>query len=153
MLSIKAIDKCITNKLLSKKLDITLSTKKKGQQLERIVAYYLGYKNVQEELEGGYPDIRNQMLEIKVQDCATIDLGKYSPQFEEQIADGFTTRTVRYLIALTNPEDGMIDGVIMCPGEDLGKYFTYVGDKSFKCQRSIPMSFFEQFKGRVVFNP
>ena len=153
VLSIKTIDERITDKLLNKKLDITLSTKQKGQQLERMVAYQLGYKHIQEELEGGYPDIRNQMLEIKVQDCATIDLGKYSPQFEEQITDDFTTRMVRYLIALTNAKDGTIDGVIICPGEELGKHFTYVGDKSFKCQRSIPMSFFEQFKGCVVFNP
>lgn len=45
------------------------------------------------------------------------------------------------------------DGLIMCPGEELGKSFTYVAEKSFKCQRSIPMNFFEEFKGQVVFNP
>lgn len=49
--------------------------------------------------------------------------------------------------------DGAIDGLIMCPGEELGKSFTYVAEKSFKCQRSIPMNFFEEFKGQVVFNP
>ena len=32
----------------------------------------------------------------------TIDLGRYSPQFEEQINEDFTTRTIRYLIALTD---------------------------------------------------
>lgn len=108
---------------------------------------------MQDGLEGGYPDIRNQMLEVKVQDSPTIDLGKYSPQFEEQINDNFTTRTIRYLIALTNAMDGAIDGLIMCPGEELGKNFTYVAEKSFKCQRSIPMSFFDDFKGQVVYNP
>ena len=113
----------------------------------------LGYSGKQDSLEGGYPDIRNQMLEVKVQDSPTIDLGKYSPQFEEQINDNFTTRTIRYLIALTNAMDGAIDGLIMCPGEELGKSFTYVAEKSFKCQRSIPMNFFEEFKGQVVFNP
>lgn len=61
--------------------------------------------------------------------------------------------TVIDLIALTNAMDGAIDGLIMCPGEELGKSFTYVAEKSFKCQRSIPMSFFEEFKGQVVFNP
>ena len=94
-----------------------------------------------------------QMLEIKVQDSPTIDLGRYSPQFEEQINNNFTTRTIRYLIALTNCVNGAIDGLIICPGEELGKYFTYVAEKSFKCQKSIPMSFFEQYKGDVVFNP
>ena len=104
-------------------------------------------------LEGGYPDIRNQMLEVKVQDSPTIDLGKYSPQFEEQIYADFTTRTVRYLIALTDSISGSIEGVILCPGGELGKNFTYVTEKSFKCQRSIPMSFFERYKGQVVYNP
>lgn len=153
VLPIEIIDERITNKLVGEKLDISLSTKQRGQQLERIVAYQLGYKGIQDSLEGGYPDIRNQMLEVKVQDSPTIDLGKYSPQFEEKINDNFTTRTIRYLIALTNAMDGVIDGVIMCPGEELGKYFTYVAEKSFKCQKSIPMSFFDEFKGRVVFNP
>lgn len=153
VLPIEIIDKRITDKLIGEKLDISLSTKQRGQQLERLVAYQLGYRGIQDSLEGGYPDIRNQMLEVKVQDSPTIDLGKYSPQFEEQINDNFTTRTIRYLIALTNAVDGAIDGLIMCPGEELGKSFTYVAEKSFKCQRSIPMSFFEEFKGQVVFNP
>lgn len=153
VLPIKTIDARITDKLIGKKLDISLSTKQRGQQLERFVAYQLGYRVVQDSLEGGYPDIRNQMLEVKVQDSPTIDLGKYSPQFEEQINDNFTTRTIRYLIALTDAIDGTIDGLIICPGEELGKNFTYVAEKSFKCQRSIPMNFFENYKGKVVFNP
>ena len=138
VLPIAVINERITNKLIGEKLDISLSTKQKGQQLERMVAYQLGYRDMQNSLEGGYPDIRNQMLEVKVQDSPTIDLGKYSPQFEEQINDNFTTRTIRYLIALTNAMNGEINGLIMCPGEELGKHFTYVADKSFKCQRNIP---------------
>ncbi len=153
VLSVEMIDELVTDKLIGEKLDITLSTKQRGQQLERMVAYQLVYRKVQDGLEGGYPDIRNQMLEIKVQDSPTIDLGRYSPQFEEQINNNFTTRTIRYLIALTNCVNGAIDGLIICPGEELGKYFTYVAEKSFKCQKSIPMSFFEQYKGDVVFNP
>lgn len=153
VLPIKIIDERITDKLIGEKLDISLSTKQRGQQLERIVAYQLGYRAMQDDLEGGYPDIRNQMLEVKVQDSPTIDLGRYSPQFEEQITDNFTTRTIRYLIALTNAIDGEIEGLIICPGDELGKNFSYVTDKSFKCQRSIPMSFFDEFKGKVVFNP
>lgn len=153
VLPIERIHERVSDKLVGEKLDISLSTKQRGQQLERMVAYHLGYSGIQDSLEGGYPDIRNQMLEVKVQDSPTIDLGKYSPQFEEQISDRFTTRTIRYLIALTNAADGAIDGLIMCPGEELGKNFTYVAEKSFKCQRNIPMNFFEAFKGEVVFNP
>ncbi len=153
VLPISYIDAQITDSLIGEKLDVSLSTKQRGQQLERLVAYMLGYKKQQEMLEGGYPDIRNQMLEVKVQDSPTIDLGRYSPQFEENINDAFTTRTIRYLIALTNAMNGSIDGVVLVPGEELGKNFTYVAEKSFKCQRSIPMTFFEKFKGRAVYNP
>lgn len=112
VLPIEIIDERISDKLIGKKLDISLSTKQRGQQLERMVAYQLGYSGKQDSLEGGYPDIRNQMLEVKVQDSPTIDLGKYSPQFEEQINDNFTTRTIRYLIALTNAMDGAIDEML-----------------------------------------
>jgi len=57
------------------------------------------------------------------------------------------------LIALTNPETEIIEGIILSPGEKLGEVFSYVSDKSYKCQRSIPMSFFEKHKGQVVINP
>ena len=70
-----------------------------------------------------------------------------------QINHDFTTRTIRYLIALTDAMSGSIDGIVLCPGEELGKNFTYVAEKNYKCQRSIPMSFFDEFKGQVVFNP
>lgn len=111
----------LTNELIGEKLDISLSTKQRGQQLERLVAYQLGYRKMQDMLDSGYPDIRNQMLEVKVQDSPTIDLGKYSPQFEEKITSDFTTRTIRYLITLTDAMYGNIDGIILCPGEELGK--------------------------------
>lgn len=153
VLPIRVIGERVIHKLIGQRLDISLSTKQRGQQLERMVAYHLGYRTLQERLEGGYPDIRNQMLEIKVQDSPTVDLGRYSPQFEEQITNYFTTRLIRYLIALTNSIDGSIEGIVICPGEELGKHFTYVSDKSFKCQKSIPMKFFDEFKGEVVFNP
>lgn len=154
ILSVKAIEKKVKEKLVGEKLDFQLSTKLKGQQLERMVAYLLGYnESAQRNLEGGYPDIRNQMLEVKVQDSPTVDLGRYSPQFEEQIYKNFTTRTIRYLIALTNAASGKIDSLVISPGEELGKHFTYVSEKSFKCQRSIPMSFFDELKGKSVFNP
>lgn len=153
VLPLSYIGRQITNSLIGEKLDINLPTKQKGQQLERLVAYMLGYKKQQEMLEGGYPDIRNQMLEVKVQDSPTIDLGRYSPQFEESVHSDFTTRTIRYLIALTDTMNGSIDGIVLVPGEELGKNFTYVAEKSFKCQRSIPMDFFEKYKGKAVYNP
>ncbi len=151
--SIEKIYDLISNELIGTKLD-NLPTKNRGQALELIVSKLLGYHiEDNEQLNGGYPDIRHQLIEVKVQDSQTIDLGKYSPQFEEIIKDEVTTLDVRYLIALTDESDGMIKGILLTTGEKLGNYGTYVSDKSFKCQRSIPMSFFEVNKGKVTYNP
>lgn len=151
--SIEKIYSILSNELIGKKLD-NLPTKNRGQALELIVSKLLGY-NIEdyEQLNGGYPDIRHQLIEVKVQDSQTIDLGRYSPQFEEIIKDDVTTLDVRYLIALTDESDSIIKGILLTTGEKLGDYGTYVSDKSFKCQRSIPMNFFEVNKGKVTYNP
>lgn len=131
-------------------------TKNRGQELEKTVAQLLGYRPSDRDLlAAGYPDLRHQALEVKVQDALTVDLGRYSPQFDEAVPEcpGFTTRTVRYLIALTDARTGICRGLVLCPGAKLGEHFVFVGDKSFKCQRSIPMAFFGAFEGRAVFNP
>ena len=131
------------------------ATKNRGQFLERLVARILGYDVDSGFLSGGYPDLAHQLLEVKIQDSPTVDLGRYSPQFEEPVPEmqDFTTRDVRYLIALTNPSTHTIDGLTVLAGGDLGKHFTYIADKSEKCQRSIPMDFFKSLTGESVFNP
>ena len=116
----------------------------------------LGYSTGKgENLVGGYPDIPNQLLEVKVQETQTVDLGRFTPEKEELVfpANNLTTFDVRYLIALTNGSTGIIEGIILAPGEKLGEFFTYVSDVSYKCQRSIPMSFFEKYSGQCVSNP
>lgn len=129
-------------------------TKTRGQSLERLVIDLLGY-TTNSKLVGGYPDIPNQVLEVKVQDKQTIDLGKYSPQVKEAIPDllSLSSEDVRYLIALTNPKTHVIEGVVLCSGKDLNTIATYVSDKSYKCQRSIPMLFFDDYIGDCVVNP
>lgn len=154
VLKLEHIYEIIKDKLIGIKLD-DIPTKNRGQALETIISELLGYSVRKDELlAGDYPDIRNQMLEVKVQDSPTVDLGMYSPEFEEEIYNSvYTTTSIRYLIALTNPSTGIIEGVVLLPGKELGKHFTYVAEESFKTQRSIPMSFFNEFSGRVVFNP
>lgn len=63
-----------------------------------------------------------------------------------------TTEDIRYLIALTN-SDGLIEGLILAPGALLVNAFSFVSDTNYKCQRSIPMSFFDDYYGQAVFNP
>ncbi len=132
------------------------ATKNRGQKLEQKLAEALGYVIGDNELlAGGYPDLRNQALEVKIQDSATVDLGKFSPEFEKEIpsCEGFTTRNMRYFIALTNPKTNIVEGAVLCQGNKLGLHFTYVAEESYKCQRSIPMSFFKGIQGLSVVNP
>lgn len=155
LLSLRTIRDLVAAQIIGKEIPQS-ATKNRGQVLEEIVARMLGYTPSEGELlAGGYPDIRHQALEVKVQDAPTVDLGKFSPQFEEDVpgCPGFTTASVRYLIALTDEATGVARGAVICPGSKLGEHFTYVSDASFKCQRSIPMEFFDKFAGRVVVNP
>lgn len=153
--SLHTIKDKVASKLIGEKIP-SGNTKNRGQALEKRVLELLGYSIEENKtLYGAYPDIRNQLLEVKIQDSPTVDLGKYSPEIEEVIFEewNITTFDVRYLIALTNPHTEIVEGVILSPGEKLGEVFSYVKRKSFKCQRSIPMSFFEKYSGKAVFNP
>lgn len=153
LLPIEEIAKRTISQLVGTKLDAA-DTKTRGQALERKVATLLGYDE-NDSLLGGYPDIRNQALEVKVQDAPTIDLGKESPSNPVKVFDGLdlTTEDVRYLIALTNPSTSIIEGIVLVPGRELENAFTMVDGVSYKCQRSIPMEYFEKYKGKSVFNP
>jgi hypothetical protein len=155
ILAIELIKTMVAEKLIGYKLAAN-STKNRGQSLERKVLELLGYESTKSDLlYGAFPDIPNQLLEVKVQDSQTVDLGKFSPEKEDVINEklNITTFDIRYLIALTNPKNEIIEGIILSPGQKLGEIFSYVSDKSYKCQRSIPMDFFDQYKGKIVINP
>lgn len=153
LFTLETIKNNVASQLIGMKLP-SKDTKTRGQLLEREVAKLLGYSG-DGSLVGGYPDIPHQLLEVKVQDSPTVDLGKYSPSNAVVIDEELqvTTEDVRYLIALANPSSGIIEGLVLSPGADLGDSFTFVNGTSFKCQRSIPMSFFDEYEGCSVFNP
>jgi hypothetical protein len=50
---------------------------------------------------------------------------------------------------LTDPKTGICQGTVLCPGRRLAEHFVYVADQSFKCQRAIPMTFFDRFDGQA----
>lgn len=152
ILSIAELNEVVSKKLIGMHLD-SADTKTRGQNLERATLYLLGYNDDDiVSLEGNYPDIPEQLLEVKVQDSPTVDLGKHTPEIPEPIFDNLsiTSQDIRYLIALTDSATGVIEGVILVPGKELGNYFTYVSDTSYKCQRSIPMSFFDSNTGQSL---
>jgi len=155
LFSIALIKQMVASKLIGFKLDAA-ATKNRGQALEKKVLELLGYEVREKDLlYGAFPDIRNQLLEVKVQDMQTVDLGRFTPAKEEIVIEksNLTTFDVRYLIALTNPKTEIIEGVILSPGEKLGELFSFVSAESYKCQRTIPISFFEKHNGKAVFNP
>lgn len=153
--SIDLLRELVAKKLIGQRLDAA-ATKNRGQALERKVADLLGYElSADALLHGAFPDIKNQLLEVKVQDSPTVDLGRFSPEKEELLFPemNVTTFDIRYLIALTDPNTDIIKGIILSPGEKLGEVFSYISGESYKCQRSIPMSFFAKYCGRAAFNP
>jgi len=138
--------------LVGIKLD-TADTKTRGQRLERITMELLGYSDEEMEvLQGQYPDVPDQLLEVKLQDSPTVDLGMHTPEVAEPLSEysDITSQDIRYLIALANKTTGVIEGVVLMPGAKLGDYFTFVSETSFKCQRSIPMDFFNKQSGSCV---
>ncbi len=131
-----------------------MQTKNRGQYLEKIVAKELGYEVSKDDLlEGGFPDLKHQFLEIKIQDSPTVDLGKHSPLFPEIISEHFELSSVdvRYLISLVNKQTMTIDAFILLPGEKLMKYFSYVPETSYKVQKGIRIFFFEERSGKSIF--
>lgn len=151
-LSIKSLTQIVASKLVGIKLD-TADTKTRGQRLERITMELLGYSDEEMEvLQGQYPDVPDQLLEVKLQDSPTVDLGMHTPEVAEPISEysDITSQDIRYLIALANKTTGVIEGVVLMPGAKLGDYFTFVSETSFKCQRSIPMDFFNKQSGSCV---
>ncbi len=155
LVSLETIRDIVLKRIVGSKI-AAAATKTRGQLLETLVAGLLGYEvNAEDFLAGGYPDIAHQALEVKVQDAPTVDLGKFSPQFNEPVPScpGFTTRSLRYLIALTDAVTGVVKGAVVSPGSRLGEHFAFVADTSFKSQRSIPMSFFDAHDGKAVSDP
>jgi hypothetical protein len=57
--------------------------RRRGEVLHRIICEHLGYRQYGEN--GQFPDIRNQLLEVKLQTSPTIDLGLVLPSSEEHL--------------------------------------------------------------------
>ena len=53
----------------------------RGAALHRLVCEVLGYRSYQDD--GRFPDVRHQLLEVKLQTASTIDLGLVTPDSED----------------------------------------------------------------------
>ena len=120
----------------------------RGAELHSMICQYLGYSIYEDD--GTYPDIANQLLEIKLQTSPTIDLGLHSPEDGECVVsiDGmrFYSEDVRYAVF-----DGVVEGdrillrnLYLVTGKDFTTYFPLFQGRgtNAKLQLPLPYNFF-----------
>jgi hypothetical protein len=98
--------------------------------------------------DGQFPDIKEQLLEVKLQTSPTIDLGLICPDSQEPIADTpeFRNCDVRYAVFFGEITEGKVrlNHVILCTGDDFFSFFTRFGGRvtNKKLQIHLPRDFF-----------
>lgn len=121
----------------------------RGAELHKLICEHLGYSEYQDD--GTYPDIANQLLEIKLQTSPTIDLGLHSPEDGACImkvrGHCFYSEDIRYVIF-----DGEVIGchiklkcLYIVNGRDFTKHFPLFKGKgqNAKLQLPLPQDFFD----------
>lgn len=122
----------------------------RGAALHGLVCKALGYSSYEDD--GRFPDVKNQLLEVKLQTSPTIDLGLVTPSSEAaldlpQIA-GITVRhcDVRYALFYGTNIGGMvkITNLYITTGQDFFSRFPQFQGKVLnkKLQIPLPSSFF-----------
>jgi hypothetical protein len=123
----------------------------RGAALHRLVCKTLGYPSYQDN--GQFPDIRHQLLEVKLQTSRTIDLGLVTPKSVEPLDVPMICRTqirhcdVRYGIFYGEVAEGMIEltHFLMTTGADFFTRFPQFQGKvlNAKLQIHLPIDFFD----------
>ena len=110
-----------------------------------MICSHLGYSIYEDD--GQYPDIANQLLEIKLQTSPTIDLGLHSPEDGETVVNiggsVFYSDDIRYAIF-----DGEVCGnkivlqnLYLVSGQDFTKYFPLFGGKKKNAKIQLPLQY------------
>jgi hypothetical protein len=123
----------------------------RGAKLHEIVCQKLGYAHYIED--GQFPDIKHQLLEIKLQTSPTIDLGLVLPNSTAPLSlpsiQGFNVRhcDVRYAVFCGINEGGeiLITHLILTTGEAFFERFPQFQGKivNKKIQLPLPSNFFD----------
>lgn len=128
-----------------------LQERNRGGHMHSKLCQTLGYPSSEDN--GQFPDIKNQLLEVKLQTSPTIDLGLHSPAdttSAEIIYEGNVIRhcDVRYIIFSATIDDGMatINGIAIGNGADFYSRFPQFGGKTInrKLQIPLPWNFYNQ---------
>ncbi len=109
----------------------------RGAELHRLVCRYLGYGDYRDD--GRFPDVRHQLLEVKLQMSPTIDLGLVCPDSVEALdVPMIEARQIRHCDVRYALFCATTDGQRVV----LTHFFLSTGEKFF--------SRFPQFRGRVL---
>ena len=122
----------------------------RGAELHQIVCNRLGYQTCRDI--GQFPDLRHQLLEVKLQTSPTIDLGLVRPDSQETLdipkIQGVTIRhcDVRYAIfyGQTDGKQVMLTNFYLTTGESFFNHFPQFQGKTLnkKLQIPLPKDFF-----------
>ena len=124
----------------------------RGAALHRLVCQRLGYADYRDD--GQFPDVRHQLLEVKLQTSPTIDLGLVCPDSEEALdvprIEGRQIRhcDVRYALfyAVTNGQLVTLTHLFLSTGEKFFTRFPQFQGKVLNKKRQIPLpaDFFDE---------
>lgn len=123
----------------------------RGAALHRLVCQHLGYADYRDD--GQFPDVRHQLLEVKLQTSSTIDLGLVCPDSDEKLDVPKIERRqirhcdVRYALfyAVTNGEIVTLTHLFLATGERFFTRFPQFQGKVLnkKLQIPLPADFFD----------
>ncbi|GEK08324.1 restriction endonuclease [Pseudoalteromonas peptidolytica] len=123
----------------------------RGAVLHALVCEALGYSDYRDN--GQFPDVKHQLLEVKLQTSPTIDLGLVCPNSEAYLdiekVNGYQIRhcDVRYALFYGNIENGMVNitKLYLSTGADFFSRFEQFGGKVLnkKIQIPLPRNFFD----------
>jgi hypothetical protein len=129
-----------------------LQERNRGGHLHALVSTALGYRDHSDN--GKFPDIRHQLLEVKLQTSPTIDLGAISPDSGELLefpAIGkvqASHQDVRYAVFCGSTADDQvtITGLVLVTGRDFFATFEKFGGLVInnKYQLPLPRDFFDK---------
>lgn len=130
-----------------------LQERNRGGFLHRMVCESLGYDSFKED--GKFPDVKHQLLEVKLQTSPTVDLGLFLPSDTSSLdlprLKGKNIRMcdIRYAVFYGDVEDEeiIITNFYLVTGEDFFKYFRqFEGNKvNKKLQISLVNEFWEEY--------
>lgn len=119
--------------------------RRRGEHLQKMVCKQLGYSHYGDA--GNLPDLRHQLLEIKLQTSPTIDLGAFSPDSDAELdltinEYPIQVKDIRYAVFNADVEDEKIKikHLFLTTGEDFFTSFTKMEGKSVntKIQMALP---------------